>query len=66
MLRPWFTDLPGRQFDRESGNYYDRNRQYMPSTGRFMQRDPIGLQVGITTFIGTSTTTRLSMLTPPA
>jgi len=31
----------GREFD-ESGNYYNRARQYSPVTGRFLSQDPIG------------------------
>ncbi len=32
----------GRRFDEESGVYYYRARQYDPSIGRFLQRDPLG------------------------
>ncbi|MFN8611661.1 MAG: RHS repeat-associated core domain-containing protein [Vulcanimicrobiota bacterium] len=37
----------GEQLDAESGLYYLRNRYYQPSTGRFMQRDPIGYEGGL-------------------
>ena len=37
----------GEQQDPESGLYYLRNRYYQPSTGRFMQRDPIGYEGGL-------------------
>ena len=37
----------GEQLDTESGLYYLRNRYYQPSTGRFMQRDPIGYEGGL-------------------
>lgn len=35
------------QLDAESGLVYLRNRYYQPSTGRFMQRDPIGYAGGL-------------------
>ena len=37
----------GEQLDAESGLVYLRNRYYQPSTGRFMQRDPIGYEGGL-------------------
>lgn len=37
----------GEQLDSESGLVYLRNRYYQPSTGRFMQRDPIGYEGGL-------------------
>ncbi|MGH7259451.1 MAG: RHS repeat domain-containing protein, partial [Nitrospiraceae bacterium] len=33
----------GREFDAETGLYYYRARYYDPTTGRFLQKDPIGL-----------------------
>jgi RHS repeat-associated protein len=36
----------GRQFDIESEKYYNRARMYDPSTGRFLNQDPIGLRGG--------------------
>ncbi len=33
----------GREFDSESGLYYLRARYYDPTTGRFLQKDPIGV-----------------------
>jgi len=33
----------GRRLDEESGTYYYRARQYDPSIGRFLQRDPLGM-----------------------
>ncbi len=36
----------GREFDSESGLYYYRARYYDPSTGRFLQKDPIGFAGG--------------------
>ncbi|MBI4181512.1 MAG: hypothetical protein HY520_00900 [Candidatus Aenigmarchaeota archaeon] len=32
----------GRDIDRDSGLYYYRSRHYDPSTGRFLQADPLG------------------------
>lgn len=32
----------GREFDSEIGLYFYRARQYEPSTGRFLQEDPVG------------------------
>jgi RHS repeat-associated protein len=36
----------GREFDAETGLYYYRARHYDPNTGRFLQKDPIGLLGG--------------------
>jgi len=36
----------GREFDAESGLLYYRARYYDPTTGRFLQKDPIGLGGG--------------------
>ncbi len=40
----------GREFDSESGLYYYRARYYDPSTGRFLQKDPVGLTGGINSY----------------
>ena len=37
----------GRRFDNESGLYYYRARHYLPSRGRFLQRDPKGYVDGL-------------------
>lgn len=37
----------GRELDAETGQYYFRYRYYVPSAGRFLQEDPIGLAGGI-------------------
>ncbi|WP_311767348.1 RHS repeat-associated core domain-containing protein, partial [Burkholderia contaminans] len=37
-----------RQYrDEETGLHYNRNRYYDPNTGRFISKDPIGLQGGL-------------------
>ncbi|EAA7387863.1 RHS repeat protein [Salmonella enterica subsp. enterica] len=38
--------LPGQQWDKESGLYYNRHRYYDPAQGRYITQDPIGLQGG--------------------
>jgi RHS repeat-associated protein len=37
----------GRDFDKETGLYYYRERYYDPMEGRFISKDPIGFQGGI-------------------
>ena len=36
----------GREYDRATGLYHLRNRDYDPNTGRFIQEDPIWLNAG--------------------
>jgi RHS repeat-associated protein len=38
----------GREFDAETGNYDYRNRQLRPSSGRFIESDPMGFSAGDT------------------
>ncbi|WP_156595019.1 hypothetical protein [Citrobacter amalonaticus] len=38
--------LPGQQWDKETGLYYNRHRYYDPAQGRYITQDPIGLMGG--------------------
>ena len=41
---------PGQYFDRETNLHYNYFRDYDPTTGRYVESDPIGLEGGLNTF----------------
>lgn len=42
--------FPGQYYDEEAGTHYNYFRDYNPNTGRYIQKDPIGLNAGINWF----------------
>lgn len=42
--------LPGQQFDSVTGFHYNYFRDYDPTTGRYVESDPIGLAGGMSTY----------------
>ncbi|QQQ01286.1 RHS repeat-associated core domain-containing protein [Lysobacter enzymogenes] len=55
--------FPGQRFDAASGLVYNYFRDYDPSTGRYIQSDPIGLQGGASTY-GYAESNPLSRIDP--
>ena len=43
--------LPGQYYDQETGTHYNWMRDYNGSTGRYIQRDPIGLEAGFNPYL---------------
>ncbi len=47
---PYNLRYPGQYFDAETSTHYNMARDYNPSTGRYIQSDPIGLAGGVNTY----------------
>lgn len=42
--------LPGQYFDRGDGLNYNLNRDYVPTWGRYLEADPVGLAAGLNSY----------------
>jgi RHS repeat-associated protein len=43
--------FPGQYYDRETGLHHNGFRDYHPTTGRYIESDPLGLAAGLNTYM---------------